>query len=416
MAQLHSFNGYLHDPYKDPHAHLRISERYVRLPAMEQRNVLVMISPMSGPRLAGVARYAKEHGWHLMVQDRLGYQSPVWRGNGALVTLRADATMADCVKRLRRAGTPVVDLTINRPDIRLPRVTSDHAALGRLAAEHFTERDFRHVAWFSLGWTHVHKLRFEALAATCRRFGMESPLKWVYTELVPAANLGNWSTFARVLGTRLASAPKPLAVLTYDEADAVRLLTVCREQGISVPEEVALLSIGNDPILCENQSVTLSSIDQNLERGGYEAAALLDRLMEGEPPPRTPVLVPPAGIVVRQSTDTRAVADPTLRRALELIGEYLARPYGADQLAAALGLPRFKVDRLFVAGLGRSVGNEQLRQRLTRVKLLLKQSGTTLATIARQTGFCHASYLSNTFKREFGLTPRGWRKLQQTQT
>ena len=92
----------------------------------------------------------------------------------ALVTLRADAAMADCVKRLHRAGTPVVDLTINRPDIRLPRVTSDHAALGRLAAEHFSERDFRHVAWFSLGWTHVHKLRFEALAAT----GL-SPKAWL---------------------------------------------------------------------------------------------------------------------------------------------------------------------------------------------------------------------------------------------
>ena len=391
-------------------------ERFVRLPAMEQRNVLVMISPMSGPRLAGVARYAKEHGWHLMVQDRLGYQSPVWRGDGALVTLRADATMADCVKRLRRAGTPVVDLTINRPDIRLPRVTSDHAALGRLAAEHFAERDFRHVAWFSLGWTHVHKLRFEALAATCRRLGMESPLKWVYLELTPAVNLGKWNTFARVLGAKLAAAPKPLAVLTYDEADAVRLLAVCREQSISVPEEVALLSIGNDPILCENQSVTLSSIDQNLERGGYEASALLDRLMNGSKPPRTPTLVPPAGIVTRQSTDTRAVADPTLRRALELIGENLARPYGAEQIANALGLPRFKVDRLFAAGLGRSVGNELLRQRLTRAKLLLKNPEATLATIARQTGFCHASYLSNTFKREFGLTPRDWRKLQQTQT
>ena len=136
----------------------------------------------------------------------------------------------------------------------------------------------------------------------------------------------------------------------------------------------------------------------------------------GSPPPRKPILVSPAGIVTRQSTDTHAVADPTLRRALELIGENLARPYGADQLAAALGLPRFKVDRLFAAGLGRSVGNEQLRQRLTRVKLLLKQSGTTLATIARQTGFCHAAYLSNTFKRAFGFTPRDWRKLQQTQT
>ena len=411
MAQLHSFNAYLHDPYKDPHAHLRISERYVRLPAMEQRNVLVMISPMSGPRLAGVARYAKEHGWHLMVQDRLGYQSPVWRGDGALVTLRTDAAMADCVRHLRRARTPVVDLTINRPDIRLPRVTSDHAALGRLAAEHFSERDFRHVAWFSLGWTHVHKLRFEALASTCHRLGMASPLKWVYTEIVPDTNLGNWSTFARVLGVRISTAPKPLAVLTYDEADAVRLLAVCREQSISVPEEVAILSIGNDPILCENQSVTLSSIDQNLERGGYEAATLLDGIMEGKPPPRTPILVPPAGIVTRQSTDTRAVADPTLRRALELIGDNLSRPYGTNQLADALDLPRFKVDRLFAAGLGRSVGAEILRQRLTRAKLLLKNSEATLATIARQTGFCHASYLSNTFKRESGLTPRDWRKL-----
>ena len=373
---------------------------------MRQRNVLVMISPASGSRLAGVAHYAKEHGWNLMVQDRLGYQPPVWRGDGMLVTLRTDAATADLVKRVRRNGMPVVDLTVNRPDIQLPRVTSDHAAIGRLAAEHFAARDFRHSAWFSLGWTHVHTLRFDALAATCRRLGMDAPLKWTYTDMAPAAHL----TFARTLGARLVSAPKPLAVLTYDEADAVRLLAVCQEQSISVPEEVAILSIGNDPILCENQSVTLSSIDQNLERGGYEAAALLDRLMDGKAPPRTPLLVPPAGIVARQSTDTRAVADPTLRHALELLGANLARPYGADQLAAALSLPRFKVDRLFASGLGRSVGDELLRQRLARVKLLLKRPELTVASIARQTGFCHAAYLTNTFKRAFGITPRAWRK------
>ena len=377
---------------------------------MRQRNVLVMISPASGSRLAGVAHYAKEHGWNLMVQDRLGYQPPVWRGDGMLVTLRTDAATADLVKRVRRNGMPVVDLTVNRPDIRLPRVTSDHAAIGRLAAEHFAARDFRHAAWFSLGWTHVHTLRFDAFAATCRRLGMDAPLKWTYTDMAPAAHLGNWRTFARTLGARLVSAPKPLAVLTYDEADAVRLLAVCQEQSISVPEEVAILSIGNDPILCENQSVMLSSIDQNLERGGYEAAALLDRLMDGKAPPRTPLLVPPAGVVARQSTDTRAVADPTLRHALELVSANLARPYGADQLAGALGLPRFKVDRLFASGLGRSVGDELLRQRLARVKLLLKRPELTVASIARQTGFCHAAYLTNTFKRAFGITPRAWRK------
>ena len=115
-------------------------------------------------------------------------------------------------------------------------------------------------------------------------------------------------------------------------------------------------------------------------------------------------------IVTRRSTDTRAVANPTLRRALELIGGNLSRPYGADQLAAALGLPRFKVDRLFASGLGRSVGAEILRLRIARAKLLLKGRKLTLSDIARQIGFCHASHLSNSFKRATGLSPKAWLK------
>ena len=114
--------------------------------------------------------------------------------------------------------------------------------------------------------------------------------------------------------------------------------------------------------------------------------------------------------MTRQSTDTRAVAEPTLRRALELIGDNLSHPYGADQLADALGLPRFKIDRLFAACLGRSVGAEILRQRIARAKLLLKSRKLTLSDIARQIGFCHASHLSNSFKRATGLSPKAWLK------
>jgi LacI family transcriptional regulator len=369
-----------------------------------------MVTPVSGPRLTGIARYAKEHGWNLMVQDRLGYQSIFWHGDGVLATVRPDEMAVRRVQSFRRMGTPVVDLTIDRPDIRLPRVTSDHAALGRLAAEHFAARDFQNTAWFSLGFTHVHALRIQGLTEECRRLGMAEPLRWVYSEMESPKSLPNWSTFARIIARRIAEAPHPLAILTYDESDGARLLAVCREAGVSVPEEVAILSIGNDPILCENQPVTLSSIDQNLDRGGYEAAALLDRLMDGRPAPSQPILVPPVGIVTRRSTDTRAVSDPVLRRALGLIAENLARPYGAEQIADALGLPRFKVDRLFSGVLGRTVGEEIRRQRLAQVKLLLASTNDTLASIARQTGFCHASYLSNTFRREVGMTPRAWRK------
>ena len=143
---------------------------------MKPKHVLAMISPMSAERVSGIARYAKEHGWNLMIQDRLGHTPLAWNGDGILVTLRSDAVTFKSISALMRRSIPLVDLT-------------------------------------------------------------------------------------------------------YDDTDAARLLYAAKELGVNVPEELAILSIGNNPLVCENQSVPLSSIDQNLELGGYEAAALLDRLM-----------------------------------------------------------------------------------------------------------------------------------------
>lgn len=381
---------------------------------MKHRNVLVMISPMSESRLMGVARFAKEHGWHLMLQDRLGYESVIWHGDGVLATLRSGPEAATRVAVFRRRGVPVVDLTIERPDIHVPRLTSDHAAIGRLAAEHFAERQFRNAVWFSLNHTHVHDVRFDAFAARCRELGLGYPLKWVYLDENPAMRGNSWARFSTWLTAKLRVIPRPFAALTYDETDAIRLLSVCLAVGLSVPEEAAILSIGNEPVLCENQVITLSSIDQNLERGGYEAAALLNRLMDGKAPPRVPATVLPAGIVTRQSTDTSAVNDPLLRQALISIGEHLSTAFGAQQLADELGMPRFKVDRLFAAGLGHSVGMEIHHQRLARVKALLADPSLTVTEIASRTGFCNAAYLTNVFRDETGSTPRAWRHARFT--
>ena len=408
MALLHSFNAYLHDSYKGPLVPLRISERYVKLPAMEQRNVLVMISPMSGPRLAGVARYAKEHGWYLMVQDRLGYQPPVWRGDGMLVTLRTDAATADLVKRVRRNGMPVVDLTVNRPDIRLPRVTSDHAAIGRLAAEHFAARDFRHAAWFSLGWTHVHTLRFDALAATCRRLGMDVPLKWAYTDMVPAAHLGNWRTFARTLGARLVSAPKPLAVLTYDEADAVRLLAVCREQSNSVPVEVAILSIGNDPILCENAEPRLSSIQPDFTREGYLAAQILDRGIGSRSGETVSVGI--RQIVHRESTYPLSHSGRLVQKALAWIDRNAARRISVADVARRLGVSRSLLDLRFRELQHETVHDAIVRRRLALLKSRLLTSHASIAEVSADCGWGSLNAAKNLFRRRFGTTMRDFRR------
>ena len=141
-----------------------------------REKVLAMVSPMSAARIAGIARYAHEQGWHLMIQDRLGYQPLAWDGNGVIAALRSDPVSVDAVRRLMKRGIPVVDLTISRPDIKVPRVMSDHTAIGRLAAEHFSERNYRNIVWFSTGWGKVQELRYLGL-----------------TERTPAARWTPWA-------------------------------------------------------------------------------------------------------------------------------------------------------------------------------------------------------------------------------
>ena len=115
---------------------------------------------------------------------------------------------------------------------------------------------------------------------------------------------------SRWLTAELARLPKPLGIFAYSDYDASRVLGICREHGIDVPREVSILGVDNNPIICENQQIALSSVNHDLERVGYEGAALLDRLMQGEAAPERPVLIPPRGVTTRQSTDTAAVSDP----------------------------------------------------------------------------------------------------------
>ncbi len=370
---------------------------------MDCKKVMVMISPASAQRLGGIARYAREHSWRLMIQDRMSDRPLAWEGDGVITALRSDESTVKTVKALMKRGVAAVDVTISRPEIRIPRVISDHGQLGRIAAEHFRERNFEHFAWFSTGWGNVQALRLEGFSQTIH------PMRLVATEALARRSRSNYQAFFKWLGEELSRAPKPLAVLAYDESDASRLLEVADICGFSVPEEIAVLSIGNDPVMCENQSTPLSSIDQNLELGGYEAAALLDRIMRGEPPPDKPVFIPSRGIVLRRSTDVVASSDPLVKRTLAYIADNLSRSFGAAQIAAALNAPCKELERRFKHELSRSIAEEIRRQRLARAKRLLANPNLTLACVAKEAGFSSASHLVNFFKSSLDCTPAEWR-------
>ena len=380
---------------------------------MKSKHVLVWVTPAYAPRLNGIARYAKTHGWHLTIADRLGRRPVGWRGDGALTTMRDGNDMASYVRELRRRRIPVVDLSFNHPDVKIPRVSGDHVAMGHLAGEHFRDHNFKNAAWFSTGWLNIHKLRYQGL---CEIF-TEKPPRWIIEEEIPERQRDDLRVVSKWLGNKLTKATKPLAVLAYDDADASRVLSAALDAGLSVPEDVAILGIGGDMLICENQPVPLSSVEHDQERTGYEGAALLDQLMS--PPGKIKqskqtinqtILIPPTGITIRASTDRMAVLSPILRKALSFIKKNLSRPIGIDQIGEAIGSSRTTLDRLFLSEMNRSAGKEILRQRIALAKTLLANENLTIAQVASECGFCNQAYLSNVFRRETGLTPKAWRR------
>ena len=364
------------------------------------KNVLLMISPYSQPRLDGIARFAKEHRWNLMMADRLSDEEDPLDYDGVLITLRDTPAMVKLARRLAKSGVPVVDMTIERPDIPFARVVSDHSRIAAIAARHFTERGFSNFAWFSSGASNVHAMR-------CRSFMRSLPKKAVSMK---------WST--RGIVETLKAAPKPVAVLCYNDVDAARLVVACRVAGCSVPDDVAIIGIGNDTFLCENQEKPISSVEQNLERNAYEGAELLHRLMGMTPEERAaaaaqpPPMTPPGRVVPRESSDTLAHADPDVRAALVYIHSHLGEPFGAADVARGIGMPRHRLDKVFTAAMHRPVGEEILRQRMERAKRMLLDGADKISTVARSCGFCNSAYFTNTFRRETRMTPKKWREAQ----
>ena len=367
---------------------------------MKNRDVLLLVSPVPQNRMLGIARFAKAHRWSITIGERSAPPTE-WRGDGVLVMLRNDPVLVRFVKSLVRRGIPVVDLSAFRPDIPLPRVVGDNLAIGRLAAEHFLTHNFTHAAFFASRRTPVHDQRYRGF---CDGFaGRETTPFWDRTTLAKG----------------LAAAKKPLGVFCYSDYDATLALNACLSHELKVPEEVAILGVDNNEIICENQTVPLSSVLHDHEGIGFRGAELLERLMSASTTHRgrtptnyhltTTILVSPQRVVQRQSTDITATDDPIIRQALDYIAAHLDASFGLTQIADSLGMPAYRLGELFRTKLGRSVGKEIIRQKIVRARKLLAETEKPVKEVASETGFCNIAYFVNTFRREVGETPRRYR-------
>jgi LacI family transcriptional regulator len=354
----------------------------------------------------GVARYAREHQWHVTCD----FDEPIprrWNGDGVLTLLGAGENFW---RHLQSVKVPMVDLAESRPKIDLPRVTMDNAAIAKMAADYFLDKGFRQFAFLHRREMGVSLRRRRYFQQVVNEHGYQCHiLSWQQERGRRADSREQRKAW---LERRLPQLPKPLAVLARDN-EAVEVLEACLSAGLAVPEQVAVLGIDNTETICGCLYITLSSIDPNLELMGYEGAALLDRLIQGEPAPESPIYIPPRGIVERASTDSLATSHPHVATALKFIRDHAAEPIGMDEIVRQVPMSRSGLEKAFREHYVRAPV-EQLRHiRLDMAKRMLRDTDHALATIARKSGFLNAHNLCRIFRKQFGITPKEYRLSQQ---
>ncbi len=363
-------------------------------------------------RRQGILRLASQHNWYLMF--RLNHDMPTdWQGDGVLIT--KSAFLGDrgqkLVRNLKRRQTPLVILEAARPEGDHPCVAGDDNAIGRLAARHFQDRNYRHAAFFSaMGSPMAYACQDERLAGFRDAWKGKTLDVWLWGRNKPDEVWEDWDKLEPWLSDRLRKAPKPLAVFAWNDDDAAKVLNVALHAKLKIPGEVAILGVDNDEDVCNHTPVRLSSIKHDLARVGHVGAAMLDRLMSGGALSHRFIRVKPQGVVTRESTGPLTLFDENLHAAMDYIRTHLEKSFGAADIATALGISRKRLDKLFAAKLRHSVGTEIAAHRIAKAKSLLQSTVIPVEEISARCGYCNVSFFAKKFRQATGTTPLAWRK------
>jgi len=357
--------------------------------------------------LAGVRRYLAGHGpWSTSLELRALDSSPPswlrkWDGDGIL-TRTYTQEMSDLIAA---TGLPAVELRSSKFGGKRPSVGMDNRFIGRMVAEHFHERGYRHFAAYSLHTEQFFVDRVRNFASTVETLGEKCALLPETT----SDSATDWEKSQARLIAWLGELPKPVGIFAANDQLGVRLLEACQRAGVAVPEEVAVVGAENEETLCTFATPPLTSVRFDGDAVGYAAAEMLDRLMSGRKVRPRELLIAPKGIVVRSSSDEFVINDRLVAHAARLIREGASTGLNVDELCRKLNASRSTLDRRMKAALKRSPKEEILRVRFGEVERLLRETDLTIETIAAQTGFAHSHYLQAAFKESRGQTPGEFR-------
>lgn len=353
--------------------------------------------------LRGIYGHIQEHGaWSTFFPEQSRGDLPPraldrWRGDGIIARIENER-IARAVERL---GVPVVDVSASQAMGGIPWVETDDEAVAQFAVDHLIERGFRSFAFCGddrFAWS---RFRSEAMGLLLAKAGFALH---AYGEDSRALDE------ERKLSEWVQRLPKPVGVLACYDIRGRQLIEICKRSGIAVPEQVAVLGVDNDDLVCNLAVTPLSSIIPNATGTGYLAANLLAQMLAGERVEAKAHLLKPLGIVTRQSTDSFAIDDADLVRAAQYIRSNACAGIQVEDILRAVPLSRRVLEARFKKHFGHTPHDAILRVRLRRAQELLEETDLPLATIAERAGFLHSEYFSVAFKRVNQTTPSEYRR------
>ncbi len=369
--------------------------------------------------LRGISRFAHTHpNWTVEYEPWMEEENlPRWlfRGkfHGVLCRIRNPRQFAS----LRRLRVPIVDLGSLEPPNGIANIHSDHQAIAELAADHLMQCGLHTFAYCGFESQQASERRAAAFHAYMSEKGFDPRVF-----ISPSRRGGGarrspgWRSsidYAHLLPW-LKALPKPAGIMACNDICGRLVLAGCQHAGIHVPAEIVLVGVDDDEVLCELAVPTMTSINPAADKIGFEAAEMLDSIIGGVKPPAKAQLVPPAGVITRRSTDTIAVADPLVAKALRYIREYTGKGLTVDKVLDYLAndnmlVSRCTLERRFMSMAGFSPYEEINRVRLNRIERLLLNTRYPLTRIAELTGFDAECHLNRFFKRYRGQTPGRFR-------
>jgi LacI family transcriptional regulator len=364
--------------------------------------------------LHGVVTYMREQrNWSTYLPEHTrGEQPPAWlsgwKGDGIIARIEN----LNIAKAVLACGLPAVDVSAANLAPTLPWVETDDVAIARMGAEHLLERGFKQFAFCGdnrFNWSRWRAEQFQRSVTErgypCNMFN--SPAQ-AFGARPPAEE--EWVKYIARLAVWLTALPKPVGIMACFDPVGRHLLEACRSATIAVPDDAAVIGVDNDELLCELADPPLSSVAPDTNRTGYEAAALLDRMMSGEAVEARAYRFEPSSVVVRASSDVLAIDDAEVSQTIRFIREHACEGITVDDILNHVPMSRRMLEARFKKLIGRTLHDDIDRVQLDRAKELLRETDLSLPEVARRAGYRHPEYLSVVFKKKTGITPGEFRR------